>query len=440
MPPAGRAEAVLLELRRSSLVAPGERLLVGCSGGHDSTALLLALREVGCEPVAAHFDHALQPGSAQVAQQVGELCSSIGVSLITERRVEPLAAGSVQAAARSLRYEFLERAAVEAGVRHIALAHTADDLVEGAVLHLLRGCGIAGLRGMPARRGRFVRPLLHVWRRDVLAFLRSRAVAAHEDPANSNPAYARVRVRRELLPAFERDRPGITARFHAAAVRASQLQDAVAADAARAVGTGPVAREVLAGASEPVAVEMIRLLYGRAAGDQPALSRSQLLAMLRLARGDRGGQGLDLPGGLRFRIVDGHVEIAPRVADRWDGAMEVRECLGCNEPGAVHLIAGLDLTLGRRRPGLRMRPAGGAGTRKLQDIFVDAHVPREARDSWPLVFAGERLAWVPGVAVDGELLAGPGSPALHVTVTRMLLGSRKNPVLESPDHLPGEPS
>jgi len=75
-----------------------------------------------------------------------------------------------------------------------------------------------------------------------------------------------------------------------------------------------------------------------------------------------------------------------------------------------------------------MRPAPGRGTRKLQDIFVDAHVPREDRDTWPLVFAGRRLAWVPGVAVDRDLRANRGETSLHVTVTRILSsGLQKSP-------------
>jgi tRNA(Ile)-lysidine synthetase-like protein len=66
-----------------------------------------------------------------------------------------------------------------------------------------------------------------------------------------------------------------------------------------------------------------------------------------------------------------------------------------------------------------MRPLGGRGTRKLQDIFVDARVPREDRDSWPLVFAGEKLAWVPGVTVDADLAAIPGEPGMHVAIAPM---------------------
>jgi tRNA(Ile)-lysidine synthase len=88
-----------------------------------------------------------------------------------------------------------------------------------------------------------------------------------------------------------------------------------------------------------------------------------------------------------------------------------------------------------------MRPAHGVGSRKLQDMFVDARVPREERDGWPLVFAGEKLAWVPGVAVDRDLKAVPGEPSLHVTVTRILsTRNRKEAMLESPDSPPGKPS
>ena len=101
-------------------------------------------------------------------------------------------------------------------------------------------------------------------------------------------------------------------------------------------------------------------------------------------------------------------------------------CPGCVAPDAVHLRRGLQLTLGHRRPGMRMHVS--AGTRKLQDVFVDARVPREERDAWPVVLAGDRVAWVPGVAVDRDLRANRGETSLHVTVTRILSsGLQKSP-------------
>jgi len=370
------------------------------------------------------------------------LCGSLGITLMSERRTSPVPKGSVQAAARSLRYAFLERCAQKAGASTIALGHTADDLVEGTVMHLLRGCGIAGLRGMPATRGLFVRPMLGVWRADVLAFLDERDVVALEDPANSNLRYKRVSVRRELLPALELGRPGITRRFYAVANMAAELQEQVEKTAAGAIEAGAVSTSALRAMPEPVAAETLRALYHCSGGPDPSLGRSHIAAMLRLVRGGPGGRGLDLPGGRRFRVVDSRVQVLPRVTHSMEASLQVESCPGCAEPDVAHLRKGLRLRIGFRQPGLRMRPVGGSGTRKLQDIFVDAKVPREERDGWPLVFAGERLAWVPGVAVDRELQSPPGESALHVTVTRILAAGRppKEQMLESPDSPRGESS
>jgi tRNA(Ile)-lysidine synthetase-like protein len=400
------------------LNVPAGRIVVAVSGGPDSTALLLALHDAGRDVVAAHYDHALREGSDDVARLVAELCAGLEVPLITERRSEPLPKGSLQAAARELRYAFLERSRAEAGADWVVTAHTADDLVEGTVLHLLRGCGIAGLRGMPARRDRYVRPMLHVWRKDVSQFLEERRIVAHHDPSNLDERFARVRVRRQVLPALERDRPGIGRRFHAAALAAARLQEA-----AERAG---------------VRVEVLKRLYADAGGRSPGLSRSHLEAMAKLTQGGRGGRGVDLPGGLRFRIVGELMQIVPS-QHQSPAAVRLAVCIcsGCDDGGAVHLRQGFDLRLGHRRPGLRMRPLGGRGSRKLQDIFVDARVPREDRDAWPLVFAGdgagERLAWVPGVAVDAELVSPRGAPGQHVTLTPMpALPPRKVVRLETP--------
>jgi tRNA(Ile)-lysidine synthase len=439
-------EPLMRGLRQSALLQPGDRVLVAVSGGPDSTALLMAAREQEHEVVAAHFDHALQAGSAAVAEHVADLCRRLGIDLISARRTAPLPAGSVQAAARTLRYVFLERARVDAAADLVALGHTADDVVEGVVLHLMRGCGLAGLRGMPARRGRFVRPLLSVWRHEVIDYLARLGIVALEDPANANTAYARVRVRREILPALERDMPGIGRRFYAAAQGAATIQESIASQAGVALEAGIIRRAAVDGLSEPVAAELMRILYARAGGPQPALSRRHLKSMLKLAQPGRGGRGVDLPGGLRLRIVGETMEVVatqnPSAGrDRLPARLEVKRCSGCADQHAAHFRAGVDLRLGFRRPGLTMRPRGGRGTRKLQDIFVDARVPREDRDTWPLVFVAEKLAWVPGVALDLDLVTPPGSIGQHVTIVPYPISQKsKIAVLESPHSPPGEPT
>jgi tRNA(Ile)-lysidine synthase len=416
-------ESLAQGILSSGLIRPEDRVLVAVSGGPDSTALLVALHEIGYGIAAAHFDHALREGSQHVAEQVGELCDGLGVRLMTERRTSPMLRGSIQAAARALRYEFLARARDEAGAGVVALAHTADDVVEGVVLHLMRGCGMAGLRGMPAKRDFYVRPMVGVWRAEVVEFLGRRGIVAHEDPANANLDFARARVRHQLLPALERDCPGIRRRFHAVALRASLAQEALERAAEDRLRVGDVTSGDLAEMAEPVAVELIKLLYARAGGTQPGLSRVHLEAMLRMARSETGGRGVDLPGGRRFRIVGHHMQFVTPASQRPEGRvaprLEVRDCRGCDDPQAVHLRPGVTVRLGFRSPGLRMRPVGGRGSRKLQDILVDARVPREERDSWPMVFAGDRLAWVPGVAVDADLASVAGEAALHVAISPM---------------------
>src|SRR5438034_148277 len=187
-------------------------------------------------------------------------------------------------------------------------------------------------------------------------------------------------------------------------------------------------------ACPPGATEVLKRLYAEAGGRQPGLSRTHLRAMLRLTRPGRGGRGVDLPGGLRFRIVGELMQVVPsRHRSEAPPRLDVVTCPGCDDRGAVHLREGSQLRVGYRQPGLRLRPLGGRGTRKLQDVFVDARVPREDRDAWPLVFAGERLAWVPGITVDAELVSPPGEPGRHVALTPMpALPARKVVRLETP--------
>jgi tRNA(Ile)-lysidine synthase len=404
-------------------------MLVALSGGPDSTALLLGLREAGVGVVAAHFDHALRADSALEALQVGRLCASLGVELISARRMAPLARGSVQAAARASRYRFLEQALASSGLATCALGHTADDLVEGALLHLLRGAGLAGMRGMPARRGPFVRPLLGSWRTDVEAYLAKRGVEPIRDPSNRDLRYARVRVRLRLLPRLEADRPGLTRRLHGAALNAARLQAEVETAAALLAPAGgrSVPLQSLREAPQPIQAEAFRRLFSGVTDNRPGLDRRHLAALARLVGRGRSGDEIHLPGGIRARRGYEVLEVTAAVqAERPGFTLRTRPCAGCAVATAAHFSAGATLTLGSRRPGLRMRPLPGGRTRKLQDILVDAKVPRHLRDSLPLVFVDGELAWVPGVAMDSRWASGAAVSSLHAEVVEA-----SEPLLES---------
>lgn len=395
-------------------------VLVALSGGPDSTALLLWLRTHGAEVVAAHYDHALRPESEAEAHEVQAFCSALGVPCRVERRAVPMPGGSRQAAARDLRLAFLDRSADRVGAVAVAVAHTADDVVEGVLLHLLRGSALPGLRGMPPRRDRIVRPFWGAWRRDVEAYLRAAGVTPLRDPSNRDVEhYARVRVRADLLPALRSRAPGLDGRVWRVALRAVAWTEELE-EAARACGPR---LDHLAASTPAVRNEVYRQLHG----DLPALARRHLRAVDRLALTGATGDGLDLPAGRVWRDRDRLVlepatpvpVVLPQPRVHW--------CEGCGAgiAEAVHLPGGdapPQVQIVHRRPGLRMRPAGGRGTRKLQDLLVDAGVPRRHRDALPLLCeevapgAEGRLLWVPGVARAEAITVAGERPGWHVSL------------------------
>src|SRR5258708_29288219 len=154
------------------------------------------------------------------------------------------------------------------------------------------------------------------------------------------------------------------------------MQEAIASDAQEVLGAGmPIATD-LARMTEPVAIEVMRFLYSNAGGTQPGLSRAHLSSMLKLARGGRGGRGVDLPGGLRFRIVGQHMEfVAPASSTEIRPRLDVKHCNGGSDPEAAQLAPGPALRLGVRPPALRLRSAGGAGYAQLPRVLGHTRVP-----------------------------------------------------------------
>ena len=196
-------------------------LVLAVSGGPDSMALLHgAARLVETDVrrwrlTVAHLDHALRPDSADDARFVAEAAEALALRFEGLRTdVAALARDegrSIEEAAREARYRFLEAVAPEGAL--IATAHTADDAAETVLLNLLRGSGLAGARGIPARRGRIVRPLLDVRRATLRGLLDAAGIGYRIDPSNEDPAFLRNRVRNEVLPLLEEIRPGAAERI-----------------------------------------------------------------------------------------------------------------------------------------------------------------------------------------------------------------------------------
>ena len=277
-------------------------LVLAVSGGPDSVAMLYAAaRLVKTDArrwtlTVAHLDHQLRPDSADDAAFVADAAAALGVPAETRRTdVATLARAegrSIEDAGRAARYRFLEEVAPDGAL--IATAHTLDDLAETVLLNLMRGSGLTGVRGIPARRGRVIRPLLGEQRATLRAALDAAGIGYRLDPSNDDPAYLRNRVRHELLPLLEELRPGAVGRIGQFARLAADdeaiLDELAEAELRARVSGGQIDWH------DPPPAAIARRVLRLAIGD-PAPSAERLEALLEAAVGDRGGIQVELGGG-----------------------------------------------------------------------------------------------------------------------------------------------
>jgi tRNA(Ile)-lysidine synthase len=199
-------------IRRHDLCPPATRLLIGISGGSDSVALALILRELaptGGFTVAAlaHFNHRLRPTAERDEQFCRALAERLGLPIVVgDVDIRAYAAAErlgIEEAARRARYAFLHRSAADLGAERIAVGHTRDDQAETFLLKLIRGAGLTGLGGIYPRRGALVRPLLDVSREDLRGLLEARGEPWMDDESNADIANPRNRVRHRVIPELD---------------------------------------------------------------------------------------------------------------------------------------------------------------------------------------------------------------------------------------------
>jgi tRNA(Ile)-lysidine synthase len=406
----------------SGLIRPAESLLVLLSGGADSVCLLDVALRLGARVRALHANYGLRPESDADADFCRTLCERLGVPLIVERVSLP-GLGNLQAEARELRYALAERHAE--GSRYAA-GHTASDQAETVLYRLAVSPGRRALLGMPARRGRLVRPLLEVTRQETRDYCRARELGWVEDRSNVDPRFARARVRKEVIPVLRELNPAaehtIVETSRLLADESEVLERAVDEVLVR---LGEQAQEIaeLQALPRGLARLVLRRLAERASAGSHALTREHCDAILAL--GERGGSAsLDLGGGLRAVAEYGVLRFTrdpdapppepvhlPVPGSARFGDWEVEATLGSGGEASVAAAElGPILTVRSWREGDRMRPAGLGGSKSLQDLFTDRKVPRALRHSLPVVESEGEIVWVAGVAVGERFKAAAGAP------------------------------
>ncbi len=430
-------------------------IVVGVSGGPDSLCLLHLLHTAGYPLVVACLDHGLRPASAAEVQMVRQVAATLGVDFVSQAvdtHQFALQAGlSIEAAARQLRYEFLFAQAARISAQAVAVGHTADDQAETVLMHLLRGAGLAGLKGMQTRSWLtslnpeipLVRPLLTTWRRQVMEYCQYHGLMPALDATNQSLDYFRNRLRLEVLPYLEQYQPNL--RQHLVRMAGTLAMDyeflqnqvgTVWHDLLLDQGHGCLAFHRVKFLACPVPVQ--RYLLRRAMLSLRTGTQDVELAMVERARLSletaSGRHTCDVGAGLQLQIEGDTFWVIVRgvvlPAGDWpavlpDQVLELtipgnlllpadwvlQAALVSSQLAADLFVANQDpyqawfdvsmltfpLRVRHRQPGDRMQPAGMAGKSvKLSDLMINLKLHYRSRSTWPVVCAGNQVIWVPG--------------------------------------------
>ncbi len=467
-----RVKAALL---RAGYASGGVKLVAAVSGGPDSMALmhlLAALKDTEKLKLhVAHLNHDFRGEEAFVdARFVADAAQSLGLACTVEEE-DPEAyrresgISSFEEAARELRYRFLARVAESQGARAVAVGHTADDLAETVLMHVIRGTGLHGLRGMEevsrwvsrsgAHRTTLFRPLLGTFKRETAGYCLENGIAVRKDLGNALPRFTRNRVRSQLMPALAEYNPRIIEALNRLAETSGLVVDYVESQVdalweqcvKEDGGWLVMDSKTLAEQRPLMARLLLRRAYLELAGDPRRLYQSHLRDMANLIEAPP-GKSLRLPRGLYlhssygslwmgsgaqipcpFPVFGGETRIplaqrghaGTRTVSGWNFGMEWMD--GTEEPAAGLLTADLDpeslggeaIIIRTRKPGDRFHPLGMEHPKKLQDFFVDRKVPRAWRDRTPLVAVERGIAWVVGHRVAEWARGRPGQPKLRLS-------------------------
>jgi tRNA(Ile)-lysidine synthase len=439
-------------MQQHGMLVPHASVIVAVSGGPDSVTLLHVLTRLSeayhLKLHVFHMDHGLRGESSRAdAHFVQQLADKYGlpctVVTIPPGQLEAQV-GSLEANARTARYQAIEKLSRTLGATHVAVGQQQDDQAETVIMHFVRGSGIRGLAGISPVRSQggliFLRPLLATSRSAIEAYCAAHELNARIDESNLSRNYQRNRVRLTLIPHL-RDayNPAITETLGDMTVvlRAEEelLGEISTLAFQRCRAPGPdvalVGRQML---QEPIAIarRLVRMAVEKAIGHISDIGLPLVSQVLTLAGRPDGTHQIQLPGGILVLVEYGILRFLPTPHEMPSNLPQVLVVPGVTEfpslgirltvqpgasqtQGAILLNADIlpgPLAVRQRQPGDRICPVGMAGSKKLQDILVDAKVPKRLRNQVPVLVAGDEIVWVIGHRVDRRFLAQEGAQNL----------------------------
>ncbi len=425
----------------AALLAPqlpaGSKLLLGLSGGMDSVVLLHLLHglapKLGFELHAMHVHHGISPNADAWKQFCRDLCDRYAIPLqIKHVDIAPLKeVHGIEASARKLRHAAFS----ESDIPYVALAQHADDQAETLMLQLLRGAGLRGVSAMPFVRQQgsqlLLRPLLECRRSELLAYAQQHHLEWVEDESNADDSYPRNFLRHRVFPVLQerfpawRDTLGRSARNFS---EAAEILDEVAmADGADAPRLAVAQLESLSAAR---AKNLLRhYLHVRGA---PMPQEAQLVDMLRQLSSPRDNADICVNfGAWQVRRYRGYIHVMQALPDydeslrlSWNGESTLYwpplQCELHFEPAAgagicLESLSHAPVTVRLRRGGETLRPHPHAAKRTMKNLLQQHAIPPWQRERLPLLYCGDELVCVVGVAVAAEYQARPEDQSVMVS-------------------------
>lgn len=411
-------------LQETDLLPIKSKLLLAVSGGVDSVSLLHLLHNLrpsyGWDISIAHYNHGARDDAHKDAVLVGDLANQYGYPFYMGKYEQ---SDFSEAALRKARYEFLEDIRKDIGYDYVLTAHHNNDLLETAVFNTIRGADREGMVSLKPRRGNIIRPLLPFSKPEIIVFANLQKLPYREDSTNSDLSYSRNFVRNVLIPQGSVKYKQFHHNMNRRLSRLGELNKNIQVGLSRlfeAVAEYADSKSIQVdlnnfnGLSDPIKSSLLVYMAKRI---KPVhgLTKASIAKALKFLESHPTGAKLNLPGGLQLINTYDKFVITSEPGLFKPDSSESLHFLDYAKPfknELFHLSVSPEVNTGvkvpsqklfvrYRQPGDKVKPVGMTGTKKLQDVFVDAKVPRHMRPLWPIVVnSSNEIVWVPQLVKD----------------------------------------
>lgn len=434
---------------KHKLLEPGDRVLLGCSGGIDSMVLLHYLKSqekaLSITLEAVHVNHMLRgEESAEDRLFTERLCNEWGIPChsrdIPIPAILEAAGGNKQQLCRQERYRFFEETMTATGASKFATAHHADDQLETILMSGLRGTLQSGSFGMPSSRpfegGILIRPLLAVTKQEIAAYAEANSIPFREDPSNADNIYTRNRIRKNVIPELKKENADVSKQFVELSeslqedqkflmeLAQEKLDHLISSEGQEFALSAESFRSHPSALQKRMVLLLLNYLYG---SEQVIVTRQLAEQVQEMMQSSAGTVFLHLPQHYRMirqydRVLFSRrdLQAAPeefisRITGEWSAAVNnfryrlvpARQFKEQEDASAWYFSESAEpqLQIRSRLPGDRIHLPGMAGTKKVARLMIDEKVPAPLRNDWPVITDG-----------NGEILLVPGlRPSLHIS-------------------------